>query len=304
VKITTSLEPDMKAQSAFQLAATAAGMGNVATAYVINVTKTNLENGTDIKSANIVMKVGAEWVEAHGGVDGIKIYRFDPETEEQQILETHFLGYDEQGRAIFEGVSPDGLSVFGLIGKVTETTKFVVSPPVATPEQVEEVVGPATFTISSLEVTPSQVMSGEIVTITADVANTGDVEGSYSTVLKINGIVETDRDVTLDSGARQQVSFSITRNVAGTYTIDVNGLTDSFTVKAEEAPAASPPTISVSSPPTPPFNWPLIAGIIAGVIIVAGLIVFLSARRKTWREELGRKIRLIWSKSAGILSRR
>ena len=146
-------------------------------------------------------------------------------------------------------------------------------------------------------------MNGEVVTITTDVANTGDVEGSYPVVLKINGLVETSREVTLESGARQRVSFSITRNVADTYTVDVNGLTDSFTVKAEEAPATSPPAISVSCPPTAPFNWSLIVGIIAGVIVVAGLIVFLSIRRKPWREELGRKIRLIWSKFTGIISR-
>ncbi len=304
VKITTSLESDTEAQSAFQLAATAAGMGNFATAYVINITKTNLENDTDIQSANIIMKVGTGWVETHGGVDEIKIYRFDPESGEQQILETQCLGYDEQGRAIFEGVSPDGLSVFGLIGKVTESVNIVVSPPAATPEQVEEVAEPATFTVSNLEVTPSQVMNGEVVTITADVVNTGDVEGSYTAVLKINGIVETSQEVTLDADASQQVSFSITRNVADTYTVDINGLTDSFTVRAEEAPAASPPAIPAASPPTAPFNWPLIAGIITGVIIVAGLIVFLSARRKIWREELGRKMRLIWSKLAGIISRR
>jgi len=295
VKITTSLEPDTKAQSAFQLSAAAAGVGDVDTAYVINVTKTNLENGTDIKSANIIMKAGAEWVETHGGVDEIKIYRFDPETGEQQILETHFLGYDEQGRDVFEGVSPNGLSVFGLVGKVKQPAKTTVKQLPVTPGPVEEVTEPATFTIDNLKVTPSQVMNGEVVTITADVANIGDVERSYTVILKINGIVETDRKVTLDAGSRQQISCGITRNVAGTYTVDINGLTGSFTVRVEEAPTISPPAISVSSPPTAPFNWPLIVGIIAGVIIVAGLIFYLSARRKTWREGLGRKIRLIWS---------
>ena len=294
VKITTSLESDTEAQSAFQLAATAAGIGNIDIAYVINITKTNLENDTDIQSANIIMKVGAEWVETHGGVDEIKIYRYDSETGEQQILETHFLGYDAQGRVIFEGVSPDGLSVFGLIGKVTEDTESVVVPPAATPEQVEEDTKPATFNISNLKVTPSQVMNGEAVTITAAVANTGDVEGSYTVVLKINGIVETSREITLDADATQHVSFSITRNVAGTYTVDINGLTASFTVRVEETPATSPPTA--------PFNWPLIVSIIIGVIIVAGLLVFLLVRKKAWREILRRKINLMWVKLGGILS--
>ncbi|MBN1177198.1 MAG: hypothetical protein JXA51_05920, partial [Dehalococcoidales bacterium] len=301
VKITTSLEPDTEAQSAFQLAAANAGMESIDIAYVINIAKTNLENGTDIKSASIIMKAGAEWVEAHGGQDAISIFRHDAETGTTQRLETMFLGYDEQGRAVFKGVSPDGLSVFGLVGRIVQSGKAVVSTPTATPEQVEEVAGLTTFTVSNLRVTPSQVMNGEVVTITADVVNTGDVEGSYTVVLKINGIVETDSEVTLNSGARQQVSSSISRNIAGTYNVDVNGLTDSFTVRVEEAPATSPPAISVSSPPTAPFNWRLIVGIIAGVIIVAGLVVFLSTRRETWREGLGRKINLIWVTLGKIL---
>ena len=43
--------------------------------------------------------------------------------EEIDLVVTPGLGYDEKGRAIFEGYSPDGLSVFGLIGiKPSEPT--------------------------------------------------------------------------------------------------------------------------------------------------------------------------------------
>jgi len=116
VKVTTALEADPQAQSVFQLLANSVGMKDVDVAYVINISKTNLENDTDIKNAAIIMKAGTEWVEAHGGVNEIKIFRYDPETQEQEILETSFIGHDEQGRAIFEGISPNGLSVFGLMG--------------------------------------------------------------------------------------------------------------------------------------------------------------------------------------------
>jgi hypothetical protein len=119
VKITTSREPDPAAGSAFQLAATNAGMGDISIAYVINVEKTNLENGTNIQSASITMIASREWVEANGGTATIKIIRYDPQTGQQQVLETNFLGYDDKGRAIFEGYSPDGLSMFGLAGTNT-----------------------------------------------------------------------------------------------------------------------------------------------------------------------------------------
>ncbi|MBM3132652.1 MAG: hypothetical protein FJZ95_06430, partial [Chloroflexi bacterium] len=131
VRITISLEPDPAAGSAFQLAATESGMGDMEIAYTINIEKTNLENGTDIESAAIVMKVGVEWVEAHGGADAIRIFRYDPQTGEHQALDTRFVGYDADGRAIFEGISPDGLSVFGLAGRTGEVS------PEGTPESIE-----------------------------------------------------------------------------------------------------------------------------------------------------------------------
>lgn len=55
-----------------------------------------------------------------GCVDAISIIRRDPQTREQQVLETHFLGYDEAGKAVFKGISPEGLSVFGLVGKISQ----------------------------------------------------------------------------------------------------------------------------------------------------------------------------------------
>jgi len=116
INITSSLEPDLQVGSAFLLAALDAGMDNVSIAYTINIEKTNLANGTDIRSATITMVVGKGWVEAHGGVEAVRILRYDLETGVQQVLETPFAGYDEAGRAIFEAVSPDGLSVFGLAG--------------------------------------------------------------------------------------------------------------------------------------------------------------------------------------------
>ena len=75
------------------------------------------------------------------------------------------------------------------------------------------------------------------------------------------------RDVTLAGGASQKVTFITVKDVAGTYQVEVDGLTESFTVK--------PP------PPEPPkpINWWLIGGIIAGVIII-GVTISLVVRRR------------------------
>lgn len=58
--------------------------------------------------------------------------------------------------------------------------------------------------------------------------------------------------------------------MAGTYSVDVDGLTGSFTVKEKPVVPVVPK----------PVNWPLIGGIIAAVVI-AGLVVFFLVRRRT-----------------------
>jgi hypothetical protein len=143
----------------------------------------------------------------------------------------------------------------------------------------------AVFTASSLIISPSEVSVGEAVTISVSIINTGDAAGSYTVTLKINGVVEATKEVTLSAGTSQEVTFTAVKDVAGTYTVDVDGLSGSFTVK--EKPAPSPPTPLPPAPtplppaPTPPppaVNWPLIGGIIGGV--AAGIAVFLVVRRR------------------------
>jgi hypothetical protein len=117
VKIATRLGPGENANGAFQLVAIDAGMGVISVAYVIDIEKTNLENKTDIKSATVTMIADREWVEANGGIEAIRIIRYDPDNGGKQVLDTTFQGYDDKGRAIFKGYSPDGLSIFGLVGE-------------------------------------------------------------------------------------------------------------------------------------------------------------------------------------------
>jgi PKD repeat protein len=85
--------------------------------YTMTVTKTNI---TTSHSSNITMTASPAWVEANGGVDSIYIVRLGDDGK-QQVLKTRFIGYDEKGNMIFEAISPDGLSVFGLVSaKATE----------------------------------------------------------------------------------------------------------------------------------------------------------------------------------------
>jgi hypothetical protein len=140
---------------------------------------------------------------------------------------------------------------------------------------------PPTFTTSDLSISPAEVDIGQEVTISAKVANTGDVGGTYEVTLKINGVIEETKKVDVDAGASKTVTFTVVRDVAGTYSVEVDGLKGSFTVREKPALPPTPPvTPPEEVPPVKaPINWPFIGGIIGGVVVV-GLLVFFLARRR------------------------
>ena len=138
----------------------------------------------------------------------------------------------------------------------------------------------AAFTSSRLSISPSEVYIGETVTISVVIANTGDGAGSYGVSLKINGKVEATKEITLNAGASKEVTFTAAKDVAGSYSVEVDGLSGSFAVKGKPAPPPPPPTVPPPViPPAPAINWPLIWGIVGGVVVV-GIIIFLVARRR------------------------
>lgn len=89
---------------------------------------------------------------------------------------------------------------------------------------------PAAFTVSNLGMSPATVEPGQPVTITADVTNTGDLEGTYAVTLKIDGVAVENKDVTVAGGATGNVSFTVSKNTTGTYQVAVDSQTGSFTV--------------------------------------------------------------------------
>ncbi|WOX55518.1 DUF3344 domain-containing protein [Methanoculleus palmolei] len=123
---TVSQEISPDARSAFQLAAGTDGLNLGDVAYTMNIMRTNLENGQDIAGATIRMTVSPAWVEAHGGVDAIRIIR-SAEDGTKEVLATRLVGTDAGGNMVFEAASPNGLSLFGL-ATVSATPQTTQSP--------------------------------------------------------------------------------------------------------------------------------------------------------------------------------
>jgi hypothetical protein len=132
---------------------------------------------------------------------------------------------------------------------------------------------PAAFQISSLGISPTEVEIGEAVDITILVTNTGGQSGSYQVILKINGVAEAAQEVILDAGASKRVSFTTSKEAAGSYSVDVNGVTGAFEVKQKPA-APFVPT------PAKPNSWWLISAIIAAAALAALLTYLFLMQRK------------------------
>jgi len=123
---------------------------------------------------------------------------------------------------------------------------------------------PAEFSVSNLKVSPREAKPGETVTISVDVTNVGETSGSYTVTLKLNGVTEATKEVTLDPGASTTVEFTVSKD-AGTYYVEVDGLAETLRVVAA---TPTPP------PPPPMMTWlPYIAIIIVIVIAVAAAVL-------------------------------
>jgi PKD repeat protein len=94
-------------------------------------------------------------------------------------------------------------------------------------------LAPANFSVSNLVIAPEHAKQGEKVAISALVTNNGEVIGTYSLVLKLNGEVESTEEISLNPGESQRVTFSIIKNTAGFYNVELDGLTGRFVAEME-----------------------------------------------------------------------
>ncbi|MDP3061938.1 MAG: hypothetical protein Q8O40_01810, partial [Chloroflexota bacterium] len=110
---------------------------------------------------------------------------------------------------------------------------------------------PATFTLSGLQVAPSQVRPGETVTVLVTVENTGELDGQKDVVLKVGG-QEVDRaTAVVPALSTLVVTFRVTKTVAGAYRVEVDGQTAQFVVAGVPVTPTAATTPTLKATPTP-----------------------------------------------------
>jgi hypothetical protein len=98
---------------------------------------------------------------------------------------------------------------------------------------------PAEFVLYDLTVSPPEAFVGESITVSVNVTNIGDIEGSVLLELNLNGVVDQTQNITL-AGLKDSliVEFPIVKTVAGNYSVQIGNLEGSFRLK-EASPESS-----------------------------------------------------------------
>jgi hypothetical protein len=164
---------------------------------------------------------------------------------------THFTPY-----AVTYGVNP--LTAESTTSTTTTAlTSTTTLPPTTTTPVVTP--APAKFKANSLIVNPSTVKPGEKVNVYLTITNVGDINGTDTVVMKLNNLIVDSKDVNLDGGVSNVVTFSTSSNVSGNYLVEVAGLDGNFTVLKNA---------------TSMWFWPVAAGaFVLGIIIVVVLML-------------------------------
>jgi hypothetical protein len=112
---------------------------------------------------------------------------------------------------------------------------------------------PAEFTVTDLTINPLEAEVFEPITITANLTNIGDEPGNYMGNLTIDNVLEDNQEVLLEGGESTLLEFSVVEQTEGTYTVEIGGLTGTFTMTA---PSNTSSNIRLEKIMLPPYeSW-------------------------------------------------
>jgi len=201
-------------------------------------------------------------------------WTYDPEELPEGVAEEDLVlsYYDGEKWVYFDcEVDTDAKTITASVSHFTTFAALAFIPEV-------EAAARAVFALSSLSISPAEINIDETVNISLLVTNTGGTSGSYTVTLNINGVKEADKTVTVAAGGSQAVTFSFTAKATGSYSVNVDGLSGSFTVPAEPGRIAEvvEPEEVEDLIPAKPFNW---LWVVVGVAFML-LVVILGIRYK------------------------
>lgn len=254
-------------------------------------------------TASQTVPAGTPDVSAAGAVQSVSYFNIGHTLSDDQIDEVGFSFRVRKTRLNQLGQSPDQVSLYRFSGgQWAELSTSVTGESDAYYEFTAQSPGLSVFAIgvkqaglaiTSATLDQTTIQTGDRVTVTAAIENTGEAEGTVTAVLLVNGQVITQQPVTIPPGETRDVSFVRQFTNAGTFMISVSGTTaGQVTVQAPATPTATPspetptatapPTTAVTPPETPTATPPVEepAGLplrTIGLVIILAVIIAAAA---------------------------
>ena len=109
-------------------------------------------------------------------------------------------------------------------------TMAACSQPLATIKEPSASQKPAEFEVGPITFEPPVVMVGDTITVTAAVKNIGDVAGTYTAALSVDGQQVDSKAIPVEPGSSQEVSFQLSKSTAGSYNLAIGNSSTALTV--------------------------------------------------------------------------
>jgi len=97
-------------------------------------------------------------------------------------------------------------------------------------QSVQTTSEPASFSVTDLRIDPLKADSNQPVSVSVLVTNTGDQAGTHEVLLKLNDKMERSKSVSLEGGSSERVTFTVTRELGGSYTVSIGGLSGMYSI--------------------------------------------------------------------------
>jgi len=125
------------------------------------------------------------------------------------------------------------------------------------------------FSVADLKIIPGNVRPGEQATIVAAIVNSSSNQINHTVILSINDANEATQDVELAPGEVKLITFTTTKDTAGSYVVAIEDKSVSFTVGGWPLPNISPP-----------FSATITIAIGVGILVAVILIIVFSAKAR------------------------
>lgn len=128
---------------------------------------------------------------------------------------------------------------------------------------------PDGLSLSGLTVTPVNVNKGEIVSIKVKATNSSSNAINYALTLTLNGKTAGSKQVSLESGNSQDITFPVVTDTVGVNNVQVGNQSGTFTVKSGSFWDM-----------LPGWLWAVIGVILVVIVVLAILLVAMPSRKK------------------------